>query len=102
MYDNEAKPTENQLKAWADATEKNAHREVRQMIANWAAKNATDNRIKGLMLGLGRHIGAAYNRMAKGSDNGDLEVACKFTNVLLAAIEQEYGKDTAAVINRCL
>lgn len=102
MYDNEAKPTEEQLKAWADATDKNAHCEVRKMIAAWAAKNVADTRMKEVIRTIGDRIASAYRAMAAGYDGDHQGVAYKLTNILLAAIEQEYGKDTAEAIGRCL
>ena len=102
MYDNEAKPTEEQLKGWADATEKNAHSEVRKMIAAWAAKNVADPRMKEVIHAIGDRIASAYRAMAAGYDGDHFGVACKLTNLLLAAIEHEYGKDTADAIAHCL
>lgn len=102
MYDNEAKPTEEQLKAWADDTDRNAHCEVREKIAKWAVENAGDRIMGGIMGKLGVEIKSAYGRLEDGNNFRSFDTACKLTNILLAAIEQEYGKDTAEAIGRCL
>ena len=104
MYDNEATPIEAELKEWAQDTDGNRHRDVRVKIAKWAAKNAGDIRVRTLCRSLGATINQVYEHGAfvGGIEPGDFDVACKFTNVLLKVIEQEFGNETAEAIGRCL
>lgn len=104
MYDNEATPTEAELKEWAQDTDGNRHRDVRAKIAKWAAKNAEDSRVKRLCKELGKTIDEIYEDgiFTGGIGPEDFDVACKFTNVLLKVIEQEFGNETADAIGKCL
>lgn len=104
MYDNEATPTEAELNEWAKDTDGNRHRDVRAKITDWAARNAGDIRVKKLCRSLGATINQVYERGActGGIEPDDFDVACKFTNVLLKVIEQEFGNETAEAIGRCL
>lgn len=104
MYDNEATPTEAELKEWAQDTDGNRHRDVRVKIAKWAAKNAGDIRVKRLCKTLGKTVDEIYEdgTLTGGIDPKDFEVACKMTNVLLMVIRQEFGSETADAIEKCL
>ena len=104
MYDNEATPTEAELKEWTKDTDSNRHRDVRAKIAKWAAKNADDIRVKRLCNGLGKTIDEIYKDgiLTDGISPKDFEVACKMTNVLLMVIRQEFGSETADAIEKCL
>ena len=104
MYDNDATPTKEELSEWSQDTDANRHREVRAKIAKWAATNAEDPRVKRLCKTLGKTIDEIYEDriLTGGIAPKDVDVACKFTNVLLKVAEQEFGSDTAEAINRCL
>ena len=104
MYDNDATPTEAELKEWAKDTDSNRHRDVRAKIAKWAAKNADDTRVKRLCKTLGKTVDEIYEdgTLTGGIGPKDFEVACKMTNVLLMVIRQEFGSETADAIEKCL
>lgn len=98
MRDNESKPTDSELIKWARMTDNNDHLGVRMEIAKWAQDNTTDKEIKAVIKRCARGIKDMYH-----SDSHKwLDTACKLTNVMMAAIEAEYGIATASLIHSTL
>lgn len=87
-------PTENELKEWAGMTDRNDHLKVRMEVAKWAKKNTDNAEMKSVIGVCQRSIDRCYH-----SDRRDwLDTACKVTNIMIRAIEVEYGKPTADLI----
>ena len=104
MRDNETKPTSAEISAWKRDTDGNHHKNVRIKIGKWASKHSQNADVKPVYDYLVAKIENLYARAVidHGFEHEDFEAAVMLTNVLIATIEQEYGKETADMISGCL
>jgi len=100
---NEMTPSVAELKKWARMTDGNFHRQVRAEIGNWATRHCPDERLKKIIQQCKDGIdgiwkASEYEKDCYRFDNDEHESMCKLTNLMLAAIHEEYGSETGAAI----